>query len=393
MRAGSDRLAFGPMLVYALVVVAVAGCTAGPAGNQPPSIAAVADQRAARGYSLDVPFTVSDEAPATVTVTATSGSTDVLPDTALDIVGSGASRTLRIDTGGDATGTTSIELTARDEDGLEGTTAFALTIAPAFERGHTKLTATPADAGDYFGNALAADGTRLLVGARGSDEFAPSAGAVFAFELLAGEWLPVQSLGAEDAATGASFGHAVAIDGDRAIVGAPDADHGGQPTGAAYVFERVGGAWTQVVRVTASDAAPGAYFGWSVGLHGDRAVVGAMADDEAGADAGAVYVFRKDGDTWAEIGKIIDEVTVAGDAFGWSVAGRLTSVSVPRWPPDDAGRGTSRDRGPRTSRRDRVGRVPERGGLRPPRRRRASRRGRPRPGPRTSPSTRFGASR
>lgn len=69
---------------------------------------------------------------------------------------------------------------------------------------------------------------------------------------------------------------------------------GGIDGGAAYIFHRNQGGtgnWGQVKKLTASDAEAADLFGVSVAVSGDTAIVGALGEDEAGSEAGAVYVF------------------------------------------------------------------------------------------------------
>ncbi|MDP8238325.1 MAG: FG-GAP repeat protein, partial [Candidatus Hatepunaea meridiana] len=85
---------------------------------------------------------------------------------------------------------------------------------------------------------------------------------------------------ADDAAAGDMFGVAVCISGDYAVVGAGYDDDDGEASGSAYIFVRDGADWTQQAKLTASDAAEGDYFGCSVTISGDYAVVGAYGDDD-----------------------------------------------------------------------------------------------------------------
>ena len=81
----------------------------------------------------------------------------------------------------------------------------------------------------------------------------------------------------------------MSLSGDRALVGAIGDDSG---TGSAYVYERQGdGSWLEVFELTASDAALGDFFGFSVSLSGDRALVGAYLDDDMGTSSGSAYVY------------------------------------------------------------------------------------------------------
>ncbi len=73
-------------------------------------------------------------------------------------------------------------------------------------------------------------------------------------------------------------------------------DDGGTDSGSAYVFTRTGGVWSQQAKLTASDLAYADYFGVSVAVSGDTAVIGAYGDDDGGSDSGSAYVFTRTGE-------------------------------------------------------------------------------------------------
>ena len=98
-------------------------------------------------------------------------------------------------------------------------------------------------------------------------------------------------LTASDAAAFDRFGNSVSIDGDRVVVGARDDDDAGTRSGSAYIFHFDGTSWSQETKLTASDAAAGDQFGESVSIDGDRVVVGAWQDDDGGSASGSVYVY------------------------------------------------------------------------------------------------------
>jgi len=136
-------------------------------------------------------------------------------------------------------------------------------------------------------------------------------------------WSQVKILTASDGADSAMFGYSVAISNDTAIVGAINA--GGSNRGAAYIFRKdTGGTnnWGEVKIISASDAGNNAYFGNSVAISNDTAVVGAYGAP-AGSYKGAAYIFQKDNggtNNWGEV-KIISASDAAGGAqFGQSVA-------------------------------------------------------------------------
>ncbi len=184
------------------------------------------------------------------------------------------------------------------------------------------LTAADGEAGDGFGCAVAVDGETALVGAFWDDHSGYDAGSAYIFVRSNGVWSEQAKLTASDAAAGDWFGYSVSAFGDTAAIGAYGDDHdGGTGAGAAYVFVRAGGVWAQQSKLVASDAAAGDYFGNSVSVSGDTLVIGSHADDHAGGtDAGAAYVFVRSNGFWSEQAKLTAPDAAAGDMFGHSVA-------------------------------------------------------------------------
>jgi hypothetical protein len=186
-----------------------------------------------------------------------------------------------------------------------------------------KIMAADAQPADMFGEAVAISGDRAIVGARFEDSAGTDAGAAYIFERDAsGNWSEVAKLMASDAEQIDWFGYAVAIDGSYAIVGAYREDTGGPDTGAAYIFERdAAGNWNEVTKIQASDKETGDWFGYSVAINGNKAIVGAHGEDTGGGDAGAAYIFERD-DTgnWNEVAKIQASDKETFEYFGASVS-------------------------------------------------------------------------
>ena len=109
-------------------------------------------------------------------------------------------------------------------------------------------------------------------------------------------------LAASDGAADDWFGYSVAISGDTAVVGAPWHDVGGNADqGSAYVFVRNGGTWSLQAQLFASNGGADDWFGISVAISGDTIVVGANQDDVgANVNQGSAYVFARSGSTWNE---------------------------------------------------------------------------------------------
>ena len=126
-----------------------------------------------------------------------------------------------------------------------------------------------------------------------------------------------QKVVARDAVPGEEFGYSVALSGDTALIGAAKAAGAAGQQGAAYVFTRTGASWTEAARLSAADGANGDAFGYSVALEGDRALVGARAQN---SNLGAAYVFEGSGSNWTQTAKLLANDGIAGDRFGTVVA-------------------------------------------------------------------------
>ena len=212
---------------------------------------------------------------------------------------------------------------------------------------------------DTFGNSVAVAGDTVVVGAEReesiatgvdgdqSDNSANSSGAAYVFTRDGSDnWSQQAYLKASNTDGGDLFGHSVAIAGDTVLIGArleasnangvngDESDNSASQAGAAYVFVRDGtAAWTQQAYLKASNSDAGDVFGSSVALAGDTVVIGARAEDSNASgvagdqidnsanDAGAAYVFVRDGTgTWTQQAYLKASNTDAGDEFGSSMA-------------------------------------------------------------------------
>ncbi|WP_437669506.1 FG-GAP repeat protein [Sorangium sp. So ce131] len=183
-----------------------------------------------------------------------------------------------------------------------------------------KLRASDAAANDNFGWSVALSGDTALVGAYQDDDGAANSGSAYVFVRTGGTWTQQQKLRPSGASASDSFGWSVALSGDTALVGAYGEDGGLVDSGSAYMFVRTGDTWTQQQKLRASDAAAGDRFGSSVALSGDSALVGAYQDDDGGTSTGSVYAFARSGEAWIEQPILRASDAAAGDGFGWSVA-------------------------------------------------------------------------
>jgi len=186
-----------------------------------------------------------------------------------------------------------------------------------------ELRASDPDQNDYFGTSVALSESRALVGSYGDDYFTGSA-FVFCYDSSSGTWQEEAKLLASDSDGGEGFGISVALSGDVALVGAYDDDDFGPTTGSAYVYryDSSSGTWHEEQKLLASDAKAWQNFGDAVSVSGDRALIGAWGDYIFGPCTGAAYVFGYDNTagSWLEETKLLASDGADNAFFGRSVA-------------------------------------------------------------------------
>ena len=226
------------------------------------------------------------------------------------------------------------------------------------------LTSSFDEFGDGFGWAVAISGDTIVIGAPQEDSSATGvngnqsdnstlgSGAAYVFVREGTNWHQQAYLKASNSGSTDIFGVSVAISGDTIVVGAVDEDsnatgvNGAQnnnstmQAGAAYVFVREGSNWIQQAYLKASNTPASGQsgqsteerFGYAVAVSGDTVVVGAMDEDSAATgvngdqfnnaapNAGAAYVFVREGTNWSQQAYLKASNTGAGDQFGWSVS-------------------------------------------------------------------------
>ncbi|MCP4494316.1 MAG: hypothetical protein GY820_44500, partial [Gammaproteobacteria bacterium] len=191
-----------------------------------------------------------------------------------------------------------------------------------------KLIANDAAAGDNFGSSVALFGSTALIGAWGDNDGGPSTGSAYIFsDDDSGNWSQQAKLtAADEAAFDDRFGYSVSLYGDTALIGAYMAgeygDENGANSGAAYIFTDDGlGNWSRQARLTSADATADDLFGRSVAIDGDTVLVGALGDDDNGSYSGSAYIFTRDAyGSWSQQAKLIATDGAAGDWFGDSVS-------------------------------------------------------------------------
>jgi hypothetical protein len=189
-----------------------------------------------------------------------------------------------------------------------------------------KLIAADGTSNDHFGYAVCINGNYAIVGAQHDDSMAGSA-YVFKRSDIPNDpnWYQQAKLIASDRASSDYFGREVSLDGEYAIVAAHENDDKGNNSGSAYIFKRdeSSGSWSEHVKLLASDGADGDLFGFTVTINGDYAIVGAYKDDDKGGNSGSAYIFyRNEGgpDNWGQQAKLLAPDGATGDYFGYSVS-------------------------------------------------------------------------
>ncbi len=176
---------------------------------------------------------------------------------------------------------------------------------------HQKL--EPSDGVLGFGGSIFVDGSFAIVGAAGDNENGTSSGSAYIFERSGDTWQERQKLLPSDGVAGGYFGQSVSLGGDYALVGAVDRWGYGTTTGSAYVFERSGDTWEERQKFVPSSDDDEIYFGYTVSISENTAMIGAYGDD-------AVYVYERSGSVWEESQGLTASDGEYGDWFGISVS-------------------------------------------------------------------------
>lgn len=199
---------------------------------------------------------------------------------------------------------------------------YPITIDPTWTQ-EGKLTASDPVASDNAGHAVALDGDTAVVGSYNADLGVNlgNAGAVYVFKRKGTSWAQEAKLSALIPGRNGRFGISVDIEGDQVIIGASTAQVGlARDAGLAYIFTRKDGTWTQKAILSAPDLAQSDQFGSSVAINGTTAVVGSPLEDPGNiSNAGSAYVFRLSKDAWSYEAKLGASDPASSDNFGVSV--------------------------------------------------------------------------
>ena len=180
-----------------------------------------------------------------------------------------------------------------------------------------KLTANDGTNQSNFGFSVSLAENRALVGAPGTDS---NTGAVYVFDYINDTWQQTTRLEADDKSIDDYFGYSVSLSGNRALIGSYLDDNIAADAGAAYIFELSGDTWIQTAKLTASDAALEDNFGHSVSLLNDRALIGSYQTDEGAINSGSAYIFDLSAGSWNQTTKLLSDNPNIDDWLGYSVS-------------------------------------------------------------------------
>jgi len=174
---------------------------------------------------------------------------------------------------------------------------------------------------ERFGFSVSISGNVIIVGALFADGNSQGSGAAYIFRFDGANWRQEAKLVASDGMQSDYFGVSVSIDDDVAIIGADKHNNNRGNPGSAYIFRFDGTIWNQEAKLLASDGNEGLRFGNSVSISSDVAIIGDACDDNGnGYNSGSAFIFRFDGMNWTEEAKLLADDGMADDIFGKSVS-------------------------------------------------------------------------
>lgn len=216
--------------------------------------------------------------------------------------------------------TLAIGATADDDNGENAGAVYVYTRSGVAWSLEQKLTASDGAAVDLLGTGLALEGDTLIAGANAADAGQPNAGAAYVFTRDAGVWTEQQKLTLDSPGFQDGFGFRVALAGDIAAISAPNRDEEFFDTGGVYIFERIGGTWALSQRAIIEDPATSTKLGQDVALSGNTLIFTTTDAEATGVNSGAAYVFVNCNGNWIQQQKLVPDAGKQVFEFGTSVA-------------------------------------------------------------------------
>jgi len=175
-----------------------------------------------------------------------------------------------------------------------------------------KLIASDGAADDIFGASVSISENTIAIGAKSDNDTDIRTGSTYVFTRSCGVWSQEAKLTASDAAAHDFFGSFVSVNANTIVVGAVGDDDAGPSSGSAYVFVREGDTWIEEAKLTTLDATTRDNFGGSTSISGDTAVISA---NQSTTRPGAAYVFVRNGGVWSQQSKLMASDGASLDKF------------------------------------------------------------------------------
>lgn len=192
---------------------------------------------------------------------------------------------------------------------------------------------------DRFGSSLSTFGNKVLIGSAWNDENGSLSGSAYVFESINDQWQQTAKFFPNESTPAQYFGASVSLYDDIALIGTPSFSFDALSTGAAYFFnyDDNSDTWLQTAKLVADDAMIGDTFGSSVYLQNNMALVGASNGDGTSIDTGKIYRYEFTGQQWQQVDEIFSVDSSFADLFGSAISYSNDRILVGSFSDDDYG--------------------------------------------------------
>ena len=149
---------------------------------------------------------------------------------------------------------------------------------------------------DYFGISIDVYKNIIAVGAYFDDQINNNSGAVYLYEKISNNWIPIDNITSIDAYANDNFGLSLSVYDDWLVVGSIDDDNGIN-SGSAYIYHKENDEYIEKIKILPSDGSEYDEFSSSIYLNENNLIVGSKYDDDMGTDSGSAYLFTYKGCT------------------------------------------------------------------------------------------------
>ncbi|MEI8025150.1 MAG: hypothetical protein WCI18_02265 [Pseudomonadota bacterium] len=345
--------------------------------DDPPTIPAIPPQVAILGFAKTFTFPVNDvdSTVSCIFYAPTSSNTAVITSAHIALASGGTNFcSVTISAMGPSPGNSNITVTVKDDTSV-ATQTFNITITKQwYQEAYIKAPNSLSVSSLNFGRSVSLNDSTLAVGAEfegnAQSNITPTittntnsmanAGAVYVFGRTGTNWSIQSYIKASNNRAGNYFGNEVSLSGDTLAVAAyqegsqqttittgitNNTANGALTSGAAYIFKRTSGNWSQEAFIKPNNSESQDFFGQSISLSGNTLLVGATQEDSSEstitqtalttnnsyAQSGAAYLFSRMGTIWTQDAYIKASNVGADDYFGEPVAISGDTIAIGAW--------------------------------------------------------------